>query len=146
MAASPSWRPRMIPGWRVRAALSLRQTCRLPLSFLFLSLDPIFAASPGLSLSLVWREEMGSGAGARKPLDCSASSLAPALPEWTLGAGLGSALMLGRRFSSWPACLITHVLAPSLASALDPDRTRHPMDRGQGPTQAPAAAPAKSLK
>ena len=56
--------------------------------------------------------------------------LAPALPDWDLGAGLGSALMLGRGFFAWPACLVTHSLALSLARALDPDRTLR---------QAPAA-------
>lgn len=59
--------------------------------------------------------------------------LAPALPEWDLGAGLGSALMLGRAFSAWPACLVTHSLALSLARALDPHGTL---------PRATAAAPA----
>ena len=63
--------------------------------------------------------------------------LAPALPEWDLGAGLGSALMLGRAFSVWPACLVTRSFALSSARALDPHGTL---------PRAPAAAPAKSLK
>ena len=55
------------------AAFSLSQTCGRHLSFLFPSTDPIFAASPGLSLCPLWKEETGSGSGA-EALACSASS------------------------------------------------------------------------
>lgn len=48
--------------------------------------------------------------------------------------------MLGRGLSPWLAGLITHVLAPSSASALDPDRTGHlRAELGLGLSQAPVA-------
>lgn len=93
-------------------SLSLSENCR-PVSFLFHSMDPIPVTSPGLLPGPVRREEMGSGSAARKSLDSSVSSLASALPDWDLGAGLRSALRRGQGFSPWPAYLIPHILFPS---------------------------------
>ena len=64
---------------------------------------------------------MGSGSGA-KSLDCSASS-GPSSSRLGSRGRVGSALMLRRGFFAWPACLVAHSLALSLARALDPDRT-----------------------
>lgn len=91
------------------------------LSFLFPSLDPLFTAS--LAFRCVLSGQRKWAVGLVPSLWTVQLPLAPALPEWDLGAGLGSAVMLRRGFSAWPACLVTHSLALSLAKALDPDKT-----------------------
>lgn len=144
-----SWWPPLHPGARtdprrggsgLQPLLSVRPSDKgCHLSFLFPSLDPFFAAS--LAFRCVLSGQRKWAVGLVPSLWTVQLPLALALLDWDLGAGLGSALMLGRGFFAWPACLVTHSLALSLARARDQTEPslrllQHPchISKTQGPS------------
>lgn len=134
VAAPPSWSQDWIPGGEGVACSPLSQTFRQRMSPLSVSLSgPFFAASLA-SLCPSWDRRKWA-VGLVPSLWTVQLPLALALLDWDLGAGLGSALMLGRGFFAWPACLVTQP-----CSLLARARIRQNLPSGS------CSSPATSLK